>query len=176
MRDGMSEKSMVYIGKILCPSGLCGQMRIRSLMQTPEDIFSCKNLVLDKGLVIENMTFVRELKDTFVVHIENINDRDSAMALKGQNIYSEKDDLESLDEDEHYWEDLIGMTVVGDTRETVGAVCSVNNFGASDLLEVQTCEGKKFYVPFIEDAIMQIDTQARCITISLSFLGDTEHG
>jgi len=52
-----------------------------------------------------------------------------------------------LAEGEYYHADLIGLAVVSTDGDPVGAVVSVENFGAGDVVEIERPDGKRFMVP-----------------------------
>ena len=58
------------------------------------------------------------------------------------------DALPPLGEGEYYHSDLIGLHCVDQEGANVGTVISVDNFGAGDLLEVKTMEGRRSLIPF----------------------------
>ena len=83
-----------------------------------------------------------------VIALEGVSDRNAAEALVGTELFISQDDLPRLDEDEFSVYDLIGRDLpIEGTNETC-KVISVQNFGASDLIELVRSEGKSFYVPF----------------------------
>ncbi|MEC9110449.1 MAG: PRC-barrel domain-containing protein, partial [Pseudomonadota bacterium] len=75
--------------------------------------------------------------------------------------------LPSLDEDEFYFSDLLDLAVVTDTGDPVGRVCAVENFGATDIVEIEKPDGKKFMVPLTRQAVPGWDE--RTLTIAEGF-------
>ena len=68
----------------------------------------------------------------------------------------------ALAEGEFYHADLIGLAVVTDAGEAVGTVCAVENFGATDLVEITRDPvpekgPKTFMVPMIPAAVLEWD-------------------
>jgi 16S rRNA processing protein RimM len=80
--------------------------------------------------------------------LEGVNDRSGAEALRGTLIEVERDALPPLGEGEYYHSDLIGLACFDKDGSAIGAVASVENFGAGDLLEVELPGGKKSLIPF----------------------------
>lgn len=127
----MSNTSKILIGKIVAPQGLRGEVRVQTFTDTPEDL---KDLdVLDIKL-----TFIRSAgRDVAICRVDGINDRNGAETLRGTELYVDRDSLPDLSEDEFYQADLIGMDVVQDDKK-VGRVVTIHNFGAGDILEVES--------------------------------------
>ena len=61
--------------------------------------------------------------------------------------------LPPLEEGEYYHADLIGLPVVTEQGEAIGTVADVMNYGATDLVEIERANGKKFMVPLTEQAV-----------------------
>ena len=95
-------------------------------------------------------------------------DRTAAEALRGTTLTVPRDTLPALDEGEYYHADLLGLPVVTDTGEAVGSVCAVENFGATDILEIEKPDGRKFMVPLTEDAVPEWDADR--VTIAADFV------
>jgi 16S rRNA processing protein RimM len=69
-----------------------------------------------------------------------------------------------LSEGEYYYIDLIGLAVVTDTGKPIGTVVAVENFGATDIIEivrepVPKKGPKTFMVPMIPAAVLEWDEQ-----------------
>jgi len=74
---------------------------------------------------------------TVVAKFEHCNDRDQAMAFVGTEIAVDLEQLEKQREkDAYYWRDLIGMQVVNQQKIELGAVKSLLETGANDVLVV----------------------------------------
>ena len=91
---------------------------------------------------------IRDGGKTAVARFEGIADRSAAEALRGTLVEVDREALPPLDEGEYYHADLIGLTCFGVNGETVGSVVGVENFGAGDLLDIETIGGKRGLIPF----------------------------
>lgn len=87
--------------------------------------------------------------------IDGVNDRDGAEALRGAELFVDRESLPETDEGQHYIEDLVGLSVVEDGAE-IGTVLAVKNYGASDLLDIRLASGETFYLPVTDDYVMEI--------------------
>lgn len=127
----MSDTSKILVGKIVAPQGLRGEVRVQTFTDTPDDLKSLD--VLDIKL-----TFVRSAgRDVAICQIDGVHDRNGAEALRGTELYVDRASLPDLSDDEFYQADLIGMDVVQDDNK-VGRVVTIHNFGAGDILEVES--------------------------------------
>src|SRR5690606_20097427 len=84
--------------------------------------------------------------------------------LNGVELYVTRDRLpETEDEDEFLQADLVGCSVVGPDGTVLGKVSSVENFGAGDLLDIATPDGRSVLMPFTKAFAPRIDIAARRI-------------
>jgi len=44
---------------------------------------------------------------------------------------------------------------------------SIENFGASDLIDIKPATGSSFYIPFTDDTVIDVDMDARTITVEM---------
>ncbi len=107
---------------------------------------------------------------TVVVKLESCNDRDQAMAYVGTEIAVDLQQLEQLKQkDEFYWRDLIGLRVINQQDITLGAVKSLMETGANDVLVVVfEVDGKNVerLIPWTMDiAIIKVDMEQGVITV-----------
>lgn len=88
--------------------------------------------------------------------------RADAESLRGTVLTVPREALPPLAEGEFYHADLLGLPVVTDAGDTVGTVLAIENFGASDIIEI-TREPppekgtKTFMVPMIPAAVIGWD-------------------
>lgn len=88
--------------------------------------------------------------------------RADAERLRGTVLTVPREALPPLAEGEFYHADLLGLTVVTDAGDTVGTVLAIENFGATDIIEI-TREPppekgtRTFMVPMIPAAVIGWD-------------------
>ncbi len=83
-----------------------------------------------------------------IAGLEGVIDRSSAEGLRGQLIEVDRSALPPLDNGEYYHADMIGLECLDRDGQMVGTVVAVENYGAGDLLEVETDGGKRSLIPF----------------------------
>ena len=88
-----------------------------------------------------------------IARFAEIGDRDAAEALRGTVLTVARETLPDLAEDEFYHADLLGLAVVTEAQEPVGSVIAVENFGATDIVEIRTSDDKTFMVPLTREAV-----------------------
>ncbi len=96
---------------------------------------------------------VRDGANGTIARFAEVTDRTAAEALRGTELTVPRDALPPLGDGEYYHADLIGLAVVSSAGDTIGAVVSVDNFGASDVLEIERADGYRFMVPMTPAAV-----------------------
>ncbi len=142
----------VCLGKIAAVHGLKGFVKIIP--------FGDDASLLNGEVLREDGTpIVVKLKNKsgkyILAEIEGVNDRDAAEALRGTELFVDRETLPETDEGTHYIEDLVGLSVV-ENGETIGEVKAVQNYGASDLLDIRLKSGQSFYLPVTDDYVVEI--------------------
>lgn len=154
---------IILIGKITAPHGVKGAVKIMSFTENPVDIFKYK--VFDKNNNVIKLKKIGNLNNgLFIAQVENINNRNEAENYKNFELFINREDLENLDENEFYIEDLIGMSVNSDLD--IGIVKDVYNYGAGNVLEIKWNNGKNEDIPFVDTYIKNIDMENKIIYVN----------
>jgi 16S rRNA processing protein RimM len=103
-----------------------------------------------------------------IARFAEVPDRSAAERLRGTVLTVPRAALPPLAEDEFYHSDLLDLPVVTDAGEAVGRVCAVENFGATDIIEIEKLDGNKFMVPLTEQAVP--DWNVERLVISRDFV------
>ena len=106
-------------------------------------------------------------KGRFIVRLARCNDRNTAEALRGSVLGVPPEALGELQEDEFWFHEVSGWSVVTVGGEPVGTVVRAVDL-TTQLFEVRpTSGGETFYIPIIEDVIERIDRTEGVVTIHL---------
>lgn len=88
-----------------------------------------------------------------IARFAEVADRTAAEKLRRTALTVPRTALPPLEEGEFYHSDLLDLPVATDAGDVVGRVCAVENFGATDIVEIEKPNGKRFMVPLIEQAV-----------------------
>ena len=80
------------------------------------------------------------------------------VALRGMEIGVPRSQLPELDEEEHYWRDLIGAQVVDLNEELLGTVAGLLETGVHDVLRVRRSEPgqSELLIPFVKAYVLAV--------------------
>jgi len=106
-----------------------------------------------------------------IAQLDGIDDRDQAAQANGIEIGLLRDDLPPPEEDEFYWEDLIGLDAVDPQGQKFGVVSGLLEAGAHDVLVIdtpgRTAAGKplQVLVPFVERHVGEVDLANKRVVV-----------
>lgn len=142
------------------PHGVQGQIRVRSSTENPASLFEYGNLTDKSGNKTFALTKRGQSKGDFIASIKDVDDRNAAEALKGTELYIDREMLPNdLAENEFYLNDLVDLNVRQD-NETLGTVIDVHDYGAGLFLEIKPTNGKSFMLPFKDEFVPIVDVDA----------------
>ncbi len=162
----MAQSDLICIAAIIGAFGIKGEMRVKSFCANPADLDAFGPLSNEDGSEAYDLRVIGPIKGGFACRIKGVQYKDQADALKGIRLYTNRDNLPSLPDDEFYHADLVGLDVFDTGGEKLGQITAVHDHGAGDFLEI-TGKGIKNTVllPFTQDAVPTVDLGAgRIIT------------
>ena len=162
----MPEIDLICIGAIIGAFGIKGELRVKSFCANPADLGNYGALLSEDGTETYDLRVIGPIKGGFSCRIKGVQYKDQADALKGIRLYTNRENLPSLPDDEFYHADLVGLDVFDTGGEKLGRITAVHDHGAGDFLEIAG-KGIKNTVllPFTRDAVPTVDLKAdRIIT------------
>ena len=151
----MTENSkLILVGQVAGGFGVKGEVRVTAYTAEPITLLSYGVLLRADGSPGLTLTSARAEKSAVVGRAKEIATKEQADALRGLKLYVPRDKLPTPDADEFYLTDLVGLQARDPEGIALGAVKSVQNFGADDMLEIAPANGgPTWYLPFTKDAV-----------------------
>ena len=139
------------VGVITAPAGIKGDVWVKSFTRPPEAIF-LSDILYDETLAQEfHLNFSYEKKGKMRCQLKQSIDRNQAENWTGTVLYKINDAIaEGLESDNR---PMLGAPVFDSLGVHRGKLLAIENFGASDLLEVETANGATILLPFIADYV-----------------------
>lgn len=162
LHDAPMKGEMVLLARIGAAHGVRGEVRVKSFTAIPTALGEYGPLTARDGrtFVVERL---RPAKEVVVAKFRGIDDRGTAEALNGTDLYVPRQRLPAEEEDEYYHSDLIGLAAATEAGEPLGTVVAVHDFGAGDILEIAPSRGPTLMLPFTREAVPAIDLAARSL-------------
>ena len=160
-----SNEKKLLVGKINGFFGLQGWVKVFSYTKPRVNILNYSPWSIDVDGELQKIEIKngREQSKTIVAHISGIDTREDSQKLIGKDIYIDKEQLPELNEDQYYWHELIGFTVLNQNKESLGLVDYFVETGANNVLVVK---GKKeHWIPYIEPYLVSVDSKKKEIFV-----------
>lgn len=155
----------IFIGKVVGTSGIKGYIKINTSTEYPQDMSNFLKIFDQNGQEFKISKFISSKGSVAIVQLENIFTIEEAQNLINTELFTEKSALPELNNDEFYYANLIGLKVYLENNEYVGVVINVMNYGASDIIEVETTAGELQLYPFIDEVIVAVNNTTNCLII-----------
>lgn len=167
------EENSVCVGVVTGAHGIKGFVKIKPFVEDV-DCFSKETFVFSPGYVPIKIKVKSASEKGIMAEIQGVTTRNQAEDLKGVEIYVSKDSFEETEEDEFYYFDLIGLTAKTVSGAIIGDVVAVDNYGAQDILFIQNEEGQEILIPFIDDAVPEVDLENKILIVHENFIMDNK--
>ncbi|QZD95219.1 ribosome maturation factor RimM [Qipengyuania gelatinilytica] len=155
----------VTLAAVTGAHGVAGEVRLKLFGEGLEGLKPHKSF--NEGKL--TLSKVRsDNKGGAIARFAEVTGRNEAEALRGTVLTVPREALPSLEEGEFYYSDLLDLPVVTDKGDEVGHVCAVENFGATEIVEIEKPDGKKFMVPLTEQAVPDWDSEK--LTVNADFV------
>jgi len=167
----------VEVGRIADAWGVKGWFKVLSHSSSPEALFASKRWYLQPsergakafaGTVLLSIRQAKDHSDTVVAWAQGIDDRNAAEALRGARIFVPRSSFPSTSEDEFYWVDLIGLSVVNREGVLLGQVQELMSTGPQTVLVLayeQDGKAQERMIPFVSAFVDKVDLPEKRITV-----------
>lgn len=161
---------LICLAKIVAAHGIKGELKVNSFTSAPKDVFSYGALSNKDGTRFFELTFKGFHKKLLLVQIKGVNSRNDAESLIGTELYISRDKLPELQDDTFYQADLIGSDVLDDkTKNKIGTVVGIYNFGAGDILEIKFDAFKQSeMIPFNSSYVPNVDVKNKKVFVAFT--------
>lgn len=156
-----ADDTLVLLGTIGAPHGIRGEVRIKAFTGDPMAIADYGPLSDEKGRRFE-IAELRPAKEVVIARLKGVTSREAAETLTGLKLFVAREKLpDPEDEDEFLQADLVGCAVIRPDGVVLGTITAVANFGAGDLLNIETPDGRSVLLPFTKAFVPVIDIANR---------------
>ena len=162
---------IVVLGKIVGAYGLRGAVHVHPFADDPAAWARMKYWWLGReGEAPERWQPQRLIRfrahgDSWVAQFAGVDDRNAAEASTGLLIGAPREALPATAENEYYWADLIGLSVVNIREEMLGQVLGLIETPANPVLRVGMAESKERLLPFVAAVVLDVDLSAQRIRV-----------
>jgi 16S rRNA processing protein RimM len=157
----------VSIGIIARAHGLKGELVVIPISDQIQQFEKLKSISISNQKGKRNSFNIERARVTtnrIIIKLENIDDREAALVLKGLYIDKRSNECEALQSDEYYIFDLIGLKVKTTDDVWLGEIIDVLTLPANDVYVIQN-GSNEYLIPAIKDVIIKVDLEQDYILI-----------
>ena len=167
----MEDADYVVIGKIGSTFGIKGWVKILSYTEWTTQILEYSPWYIENGAAWKTieLTDSREHGKGIIVKIAGFDTPEQTRLLAGKKIAISRSQLPALAEDEYYWSDLEGLTVINQDGINLGKVIYLIATGSNDVLVVKG--DKEHAIPYLlKEVIVRVDLENQVIYVNWDIL------
>ena len=159
---------LIPVGKISATHGIKGFLKLYSYSGNIESLQNAEHVILKGKTGVLREFVLRGVSahaGGFILALDDFNDIDQVQQFVGNEICLKRSQFPEPAEDEYYWRDLIGLTVITDLGVVLGPVVDIFETGSSDIYVVRG-DKKEYLIPAIADVIYEIDIPGKRVIIT----------
>lgn len=171
LNNSSIEDDFLSVGKIVGVHGIKGNLKLYPYVESLVIFKSGHKILLRnpdgkrENHVIQSGEFY---KKTVRLALKGIDNRNDAEKLIGNEVFIEKTALPDLEENEHYWFEIIGLDVFLEDGTSLGSVESIFQTKSNDVYVIKNSEsGRETLVPAIQSVVTEIDLEKKRMTVIL---------
>ena len=156
----------MLVGRVMRSHGREGVLRIQSLSDNPNRFSVGESLTV--GGQSRGIASYQTLPNAqALLGLDGLETPALAQSLAGEWIFAPIGSTDSLEPDEYYHYQLIGLSVVTDEGETLGAIREILVTGSNDVYVVRPESGPEILLPAISQVVKSIDLESSTMLVHL---------
>ena len=170
--EGMAEEQYYLVGKIVNTQALRGEVRVMATTDFPEERFKIGATLAifngDKLVETVEVDGHRLHKNFNLLHFKGKDNINAVEKFKGFDlkVAGTEREADELDENEFYYDDIIGLEVYTTDETYLGKVREITSLPSNDVWAIQRPnKGKDILIPYIEDIVLEIDLDDNRVVI-----------
>lgn len=164
-------QNLITVGHISDTHGIRGQVRLYSYSGNLSSLQAVKELFVRSktGNTLRQIKLKRASNHSgkILLTLEGFDSINQAQELIGSEVLLDRHQLPATAEDEYYWHDLLGLSVVTIEGQPLGIIADILETGANDVYLVRNQEtGREHLIPAISHVITKVDLLSRTMLIT----------
>ena len=164
----------LIVGLITSPQGIKGKIKVKSLSDFEERFTKPGQRWLQKGKETPQefrltSGFKKPGKESFVITLQGINNRNQAQDLKGYKVLVKVDEIPQMKKEEFHLSKLLNLKVKileNNKLHIIGKIINLEN-EKNNLLVIQLLKNnKEVLIPFVKEIVPVVDIQNKFIIIT----------
>ena len=157
------------IGKVVKVFGLRGEVIVSPMTDNVARYKKLKQVFLganETGAVEVDVASIHIQPRGVRLKLAHVSDRNAAEAIIGDLLFVKEKDAIRLPKGSFFVHDIIGLTVVDESGNSIGTVNDVLKYPANDIYVID-CNGREVMVPAVKEFIKKIDPETKTMRVKL---------
>lgn len=161
-------KDYLQVGAITSTHGLRGEVKVFPTTDDPSRYDDLEQVWADMGREMKPLTVerVKYFKQFVIVKFRGLDTIEAVEPYVKKELYVTRADAVSLEENEYFIADLIGMEVLDEEGSSLGRISQVLSTGANDVYVV-TGGKREILIPAISQCILEVDVAGGSMRVHL---------
>ena len=161
------EPAFLAVGKVRRPHGVVGDVLVEIYTDYPKRLKPGTKVYL--GVKVLPLTICRQRfhNDGMLLAFDGFNTPEQVGLFRNQILYIETTHASELPEGEYYFHELLGLSVLNETGESLGELTEIMQTGANDVYVVTNVAGSELLLPAIPEVVLDVDLVARTMKVHL---------
>lgn len=155
--DNQANSEYIIVGKIGSTYGIQGWLKVFSYTEVMTDLLEYDPWYIEEADNTWSALQINASKThgkCLIAQLAGLTSPEQARAFTGKRIAIKHSQLPTLPQNEYYWADLQGLTVINQHGETLGTVLYLIETGANDVFVIKH-DGKEHAIPFLLNTVVQ---------------------
>lgn len=162
------QERLFTVGKIINTHGIKGEIKVLRItdfedrFQIGNTLFVIKDNQSPFQVTIANH---RVHKGFDLLQFEGFHNINDVLPFKGCELKISESQLTELEENEYYYHEIIGCSVVTEAGEEIGTIKEILSPGANDVWVAKRKQGKDVLIPYTKEVVLRVDVAEKKVTI-----------
>jgi 16S rRNA processing protein RimM len=153
------EPVYLAVGKLRRSHGVEGSIIMDVLTDFPERLRVGRTVYAGDHHEPLLITGIRGHDRALIINFEGFSTPEEVGRLRNMNVYIQASSLPVLPEGEYYHHELLGLKVVDESGQLLGALDQILETGANDVYVVKNPDGKELLLPAVEEVILEVNLE-----------------
>ncbi|MBL8063653.1 MAG: 16S rRNA processing protein RimM [Anaerolineales bacterium] len=161
------ESIYLAIGFLRRPHGVQGEVIMDLHTDFPERIKPGRKVYIGEKHEAATLGSVRSHADGVLVKIRGYENPEAVGRFRNQWVYVKSAEVPPLPDGQYYKYELVGLSVLDDSGNTLGVITEIIETGANDVYVVKNDSGREVLLPGISEVVLEIDMKDRTMKVHL---------
>ena len=162
-------EDMFQVGIITAPHGVKGEVKVFPTTDDNKRFKKLKECFIEYNgeLMPVKACGCKFFKNMVILKFENFDNMNDVEKFRKCKIFVDREHAVSLEDDEYFVADLLGVSVIDENGNVLGMLEDVIETGANDVYVVKNNSGNEILIPAIKDCILDVNVNERVMRVHL---------